>query len=138
MRFKIAIDAQRGRMRTNLSQQPTLDEKPQIIVDRGQRNGWDATPDRGINVFRGMVPMGSDDGLIDHLTLVRDRQTLLRGQLAELFMGDAHDYRMRIIIKRPGAVSTEIIAFVIPCSRSIDASSTKYARTALLIAGVAI
>ena len=52
--------------------------------------------------------MGSDDGLIDHLTLVRDRQTVLRGQLTELFMGEAHDYRMRMIIKRSRAVSTEI------------------------------
>jgi hypothetical protein len=52
--------------------------------------------------------VGSDDGLIDHLTLMRDRQTVLRGQLTELFMGEAHDYRMRMIIKRPRAVSTEI------------------------------
>jgi hypothetical protein len=65
------------------------------------------TPDRGVNVFWGIVPVGSDDGLIDHLTLVRDRQIVLRGQLTELFMGKAHDYRMRIIIKRLGQVSTE-------------------------------
>jgi hypothetical protein len=58
--------------------------------------------------FWGMVSVGSDDGLIDHLTLVRDRQTVLRGQLTELFMGEAHDYRIRMIVKRPGAVSTEI------------------------------
>jgi hypothetical protein len=55
-----------------------------------------------------MVSVGSDDGLIDHLTLVRDRQTVLRGQLTELFMGETHDYRMRMIIKPPRAVSTEI------------------------------
>src|SRR6202167_5855091 len=108
MRFEIAVHAQRGRMRTDLPQQPTLDEKPQIVVDRGERNGWNAAPDRGVNVFRGIVPVGGDDGLIDHLPLVRDRQTVLRGQLTELFMGETHDYRMRIIIKRPGAVSTEI------------------------------
>ena len=108
MRFEIAVHAQRGRMRSDLSQHPTLDEKPQIVVDRGQRNGWNAAPDRGVNVFRGIVPLGSDDGLIDHLTLVRDRQTVLRGQLTELFMGEAHDYRIRMIIKQPGAVSTEI------------------------------
>ena len=108
MRFEIAVHAQRGRMRSDLSQQPTLDEKPQIVVDRGERNGWNATSDRGVNAFWGMVSVGSDDGLIDHLTLVRDRQTVLRGQLTELFMGEAHDYRMRMIIKRPRAVSTEI------------------------------
>jgi hypothetical protein len=108
MRFEIAFHAQRGRMRTDLSQQPTLDEKPQIVVDRGERNGWNATSDRGVNVFWRMVSVGSDDGLIDHLTLVRDRQTVLRGQLTELFMGEAHNYRMRISIKRPRAVSTEI------------------------------
>src|ERR1039458_10271294 len=79
MRFEIAVHAHRGRMRRDLSQQPTLDEKPQIVVDRGQRNGWNVTPDSGINVFWGIVPVGSDDGLIDHLTLVRDRQTVLRG-----------------------------------------------------------
>jgi hypothetical protein len=39
---------------------------------------------------------------------VRDRQTVLRGQRTELFMGEAHDYRIRMIIKPPRAVSTEI------------------------------
>ena len=107
MRFEIAVHEQRGRMRTDLSQHPTLDEKPQIVIDRGQRNGWNAAPDRGVNVFWRIVPVESDDGLIDHLTLVRNRQTVLRGPLSELFMGEAHDYRMRIIIKQPGAVSTE-------------------------------
>src|ERR1039457_4937799 len=99
-------------MRRDLSQQPALDENPQIVVDRGERNGWNATPDRGVNVFRGIVSVGSDDGLIHHLTLVRDRQTVLRGQLTELFMGGAHDYRMRMIIKRLGAVSTEIFPVI--------------------------
>jgi hypothetical protein len=87
-------------MRTDLPQHPTLDEKPQILVDRRQRNGWNATPDRGVNVFWGIVSVGGNNGLIDHLTLVRDRQTVLRGQLTELFMGETHDYRMRIIVKR--------------------------------------
>jgi len=32
---------------------------------------------------------------------------MLHGQLTELFMGEVHDYRIRTIIKRPGAVSTE-------------------------------
>ena len=108
MRFEIAVHAQRGRMRSNLSQQSTLDEKPEIVVDRGERNGWNATPDRGVNVFWGIVSVGSDDGLKDHLTLVRDRQTVLRGQLTELFMSEAHDYWIRIIIKRSQVVSTEI------------------------------
>src|SRR5208282_1037453 len=109
MRFEIAVHAQRGRMRSDLSQQPTFDEKPQVVVDRGERNGWNATPDHGVNVFRGIVSVGSDDGLIDHLTLVRDRQAVLCGQLTELFMGEAHDYRIRIIIKLHRAVSTEIL-----------------------------
>jgi len=111
MRFEIAVHAQRGRMRSDLTQQPTLDEKPQIVVDRGERNGRNATPDRGVNVFWRIVSVGSDDSLIDHLTLVRNRQTVLRGQLTELFMGEAHDYRMIKIIKRPRAVSTEIFPF---------------------------
>src|SRR5258708_15173718 len=119
MRFEIAVHAQRGRMRTDLPKQPTLDEKPQIVVDRGERNGWNATSDRGVNVFRRMVSVGTDDGLIDHLTLVRDRQTVLLGQLTELFMTEAHDYRMRIIIKRPGAVSTKI--FPVTSKRAGDA-----------------
>jgi len=38
MRFEIAVHAQRGRMRSDLSQQPALDEKPQVVVDRGERN----------------------------------------------------------------------------------------------------
>ena len=79
-------------MRSDFSQQPTLNEKPQIVVDRGERNGWNATPDGGVNVLWGMVSVGGDDGLIDHLTLVRDRQTVLRGQVTELFMGETHDY----------------------------------------------
>jgi hypothetical protein len=108
MRFEIAVHEQRGRMRSDLAQQPALDEKPQIVVDRGERNGWNATSDRGVNVFWGMVSVGSDDGFIDHLTLVRDRQTVLLGQLTEMFMGGAHNYRIRTSIKRPRAVSTEI------------------------------
>ena len=92
MRFEIAVHAQRGRMRSNLPQQPALDEKPQIVVHRSERNGWNTAPDRGVNVFRGIVSVGSDDGLINHLTLVRDRQTVLRGQFTELFMGEVHDY----------------------------------------------
>src|SRR5580704_13842809 len=108
MRFEIAVHAQRGRMRSHLSQHPALDEKLQIVVDRGQRNGGNAAPDRSVNVFRRIVTVRSDDGLKDHLTLVCHRQTVLRGQLTELFMGEAHDYRMRMIIKRLRAVSTEI------------------------------
>jgi hypothetical protein len=79
-------------MRSNLSQQSALDEKPQIVVDGGERNGWNATPDRSINVFWGMVSMGSDDGLIDHLTLVSHRQTMFRRQLTKLLMGETHNY----------------------------------------------
>src|SRR5579872_1654441 len=104
MRFEIAVHQQRGRMRTDLSQHPALDEQPQIVIDRGQRNGWDAASHRGVNVFRRIVPVGSDHSLIDDLTLVRYRQTVLVGQLTELFMSEAHNYRMRIIIKGPRAV----------------------------------
>jgi hypothetical protein len=97
-------------MRSNLSQQPALDEKPQIVVHRSQRNRWDATSDRGVNIFWGIVTVRSNDGLIDHLPLVRDRQTVLHGKLTELYMGETHNYRMRIIIKRPGEVSTQNIS----------------------------
>ena len=92
MRFEIAVHTQGGRMRSNLSQQSALDEQSQIVVDGGERNGWNATPDRSINIFWGMVSMGSDDGLIDDLALMRDRQTMLRRQLTELLMGETHDY----------------------------------------------
>lgn len=111
MRFEIAVYAQRGCMRADLPQHPTLDEKPQIVVDRGQRNGGDAAPHRGINVFRRVVPVGSDDGLVDHLTLVCDRQAVLRSQLAELFMGETHDYWIRIIIKRQRAAFNRNVSF---------------------------
>ena len=90
MRFEIAVHAQSGRMRSDLAQQPALDEKAQIVVDRGERNGRNTTPDRGVNIFRGIMSVGSDNGLIDHLTLVRDRQSARRGQLTELFKGGAH------------------------------------------------
>jgi len=48
MRFEIAVHAQRGRMRSDLSQQPRIDEKPQVVVDRGEKK-WterDAGPRR--------------------------------------------------------------------------------------------
>ena len=92
MGFEIAVHTQGGRMRSNLSQQSALDEQSQIVVDGGEGNGWNATPDRSINIFWGMVSMGSDDGLIDDLALMRDRQTMLRRQLTELLMGETHDY----------------------------------------------
>lgn len=117
MRFEIAVHAQRGRMRSDLSQQPTLDEKPQIVVNRGERNGRNATSDGGVNGFWGMVSVGSDDSLIDHLTLVRDRQTVLRGQLTEPFMGQAHNYRTRISIKQRTAVSTRNLSFDLEAER---------------------
>jgi hypothetical protein len=50
----------------------------------------------------------SSDRFIDHLPLVRDRQTVPRGQLAELFMAGVHDYWIIMIIKPLQAVSTEI------------------------------
>ena len=92
MRFQIAVHAQRGRMRRDLSQQPTLDEKPQIVVHRGERNRRNAAPDRGVNVFRRIMSVGSNDGLKHNLTLMRDCQTVLRGQLTELIMSEAHNY----------------------------------------------
>ena len=92
MRLEIAVHAQRGRMRGDLSQQPTLDEEPQIVVDGGERNGRNATPDRAVNIFWGIVSVARDDGLIDYLTLMCDRQTMLRRQLTELFVGEAHNY----------------------------------------------
>jgi hypothetical protein len=79
-------------MRSYFSQQPALDEKPEIVVDRGQRNGRNATPDRGINLFWRIVPMGSNDGLVHHLTLVCDRQAVLGSQFTELFVGQTHCY----------------------------------------------
>jgi hypothetical protein len=39
-----------------------------------------------------MVAVGSDYSLIDHLTLVCNRHTVLRSQLTEFFMGKAHNY----------------------------------------------
>ena len=119
MRFEIAVNAQCGRMRSDLAQQSTLDEKPQIVVDGSERNRRNATADSRVNAFRGMVSVGSDDSLIDYLPLVRDRQTVLRGQLTKLFMGKAHDYWMRMIIKRWGAASTEI--FTSNCREQVSA-----------------
>jgi hypothetical protein len=52
---------------------------------------------------------------------VRDRQTVLRGQLTELFMGEAHNYRMRIIIKQPRTASTENL------SRHLERTGTAFA-----------
>ena len=92
VRFEIAVHAQRGSMRSNLSQQSALDEKPQIVVHGGERNRWNATPDRSINVFRGIVSVGSNDSLINYLPLVRDCQTMLRRQLTKLLVGETHNY----------------------------------------------
>jgi hypothetical protein len=121
MRFKIAIHQQGGSMGRNLSQQSALNKKPQIVVNGGERNRWNAASDRSVNAFWGMVTVGSDDGLINHLTLVRDRQTVLRRQFAELFMREAHSYRIRMIIKRRRAVSTESFpAFAKRAAESIN------------------
>src|SRR5580698_7047489 len=105
MRFEIAVHPQRGRMRSDLPQQSTFNEKLKVIVDRGQRNGWNATPHSGINLFRGMVAMRRDVRFLEYLALVSDCQTVLIGQFRELFMAGAHNYWIRMIIKRPGAVS---------------------------------
>src|SRR5207302_8601255 len=75
----------------------------------GERNGWNLTPDRGVDGFRGMMSVGSNHGLKDHLPLVRDRQTVFRRQLAELLVGETHSYGGRMIIKETGGVSTQIL-----------------------------
>ena len=100
MRFEIAVHAQRGRVRSYLSQQPAFNEKPQIVVDGGERNGWNTTSDCSVNIFGGIMSVGSDDGLINNLPLVRDRQAVFCRQFTELFVGEAHNYRIRMIIKR--------------------------------------
>jgi len=92
VRFEIAVHAQRGSMRGDFAQQSTVDEKPQIVVDGSERNGWNTPPDRGVNVFWRIVPVGSDDCFIDHLALVSNRQAVLRGQFTELSMAEAHNY----------------------------------------------
>jgi hypothetical protein len=38
------------------------------------------------------VTVSGDDRLKDYLALVRDCQTMLRGQLTELFMRETHNY----------------------------------------------
>jgi hypothetical protein len=111
MGFEIAVHAQRGRMRSDLSQQPALDEKPQVVVNRGQRNRRNTAPHRRINILWRIVPMRSDDRLINHLPLMRDRQTVFGSQFAELVRGEVHDYRMRIIIKLPGTVFNRNLSF---------------------------
>jgi hypothetical protein len=73
MRFEIAIHPQGGSMGRNLPQQSGLDEKPQIVVNRGERNRRNAPPHRSVDVFRRIMSMRGDDCLIDHLSLVRDR-----------------------------------------------------------------
>lgn len=92
MRFEIAIHPQGRSMGRNLAQQSALDEKPQIVVNGGERNRWNAVLDRGVNALWRMVTVRSDDRLIDHLTLVRHRQTVFQGQFAKLFMRVAHSY----------------------------------------------
>jgi hypothetical protein len=87
MRFEIAIHPQGGRMGRNLSQQATHNEKPQIVIDRGERYGWNSASDRGVNVLWGIVSVRSDHSFIHDLALVCNRQTVLRGQLTELFIG---------------------------------------------------
>ena len=88
-------------MRSHLAQQSTIDEKSQVVVDRCKRNRWNATPDRGVNGLRRMVPVGSNNGFVDHLALVRDCQAVLRRQLTELFMAKTHNYWIRTSIKHP-------------------------------------
>ena len=85
-----AEPAQSSQIRS-FSQHPTLDEKLQSVIDRGQRNGWNAAPDRDVNVFRGIMSVGSDHSLIDHLTLVRDCQAVLHGQLTRWFRQHANN-----------------------------------------------
>lgn|SRR5581483_3331140 len=92
MGFEIAVHQQGGGVRRHLSQKAALNEQAQIVVNGSKRNGWDATPDGRVNVFRRMVSVRSDDGLVDHLALVRDGQAVLRGQFAELLMVKSHNY----------------------------------------------
>src|SRR5579862_3545969 len=106
MRLEIAVDQQGGSVRRNLAQKAAFHEETEIVVNGCERDGRNATPDRGENIFWRIVAVGSDDSLIDDLTLMRDRQTVLGGQFTELPMGELHNYWIRIIIKLWAAVST--------------------------------
>src|SRR3954453_22868100 len=48
-----------------------------------------------------MVPVGSNDGFVDHVARGRNRQAVLRCQLTELFMAKTHNYWIRTSIKHP-------------------------------------
>ena len=82
----------------------------QLRACGGCGSAGNAAPNRGVNVFRGIVPVGNDDRLINYLALVRNRQTMLRRQFTELFVGEAHNYWIRIIIKRSEILSTDFFS----------------------------
>lgn len=44
--------------------------------------------------------MGRDDRLVDHLTLMGDRETMFGGEVTELFIRGAHRYQTIVIIKQ--------------------------------------
>ena len=105
MRFEIAIHAQRGGVGRHFAQQAMLHEKTQIVVDRGQRNRRNAFANRSVNLFRGAMAVRGHDGLIDDMALMCRRQAALPCQIPKLLVAEAHDYRMRMIIKHRRAMS---------------------------------
>jgi len=98
MRLKVAVNPQRRTVRSNLAQQPVLNEQPDILVNRRQRNRRNTAADVGVDLLRRIVSGGSYDGLVNNVPLVGRRKAELPGKIAELDVAYAHGNYMRMII----------------------------------------
>ena len=90
MRFEIAIHPQSGRMRRDLTQEASLHEKTEIVVNGSQRNRRDSLLHGRIDLLGRVMPVRRDNRLVHYLALVRRGEAALPGKISELLMIKPH------------------------------------------------
>ena len=84
MGVQISLEPRGAMVQAYLTQQSLINEGFDVLVNGTERYGWNLLPDLLVDEFRtGMIAHGHQR-LVDHLTLMSYRQTMLATQLAKL------------------------------------------------------
>src|SRR3974390_892488 len=90
MGFEVTVHPQCGGMRGYFPQQSFFQQQPQVVVDRGERDGGYAPFDHGVDLFGRVMSRSSHDGFENDLALMSGRQPMLPGKFPKLFVTQMH------------------------------------------------
>src|SRR5690348_3779946 len=101
MRALVTLDAQRAVMQTDFAKHAAVEEGPQILVNGGQRDGWNPGSHFRVNGLRAGMSGQGQYRLINHLPLMRRGKPVTVAQFAKIsglehFVTDSNYYPIRI------------------------------------------